>query len=191
MWIFTPSGFVSAVYKQGQLQIRARDRESLKLLFPKKKIHTNKGTDYPFRVYSTHDELARVMEAQVRAIHYANFKDEVKKTRGALFAGVLMGVWTTLLRLEPEGATRFIGKGSWRLPRPGKRVKKSKRVYEPEVWDRYDDWESRNRDMPDLVADYPDLLGDYEEHPSLLEENRSIHSLSDEEWAEFEKHGIV
>jgi hypothetical protein len=32
MWVFTTSGFLSAVYKDGALQVRARDRKSLDAL---------------------------------------------------------------------------------------------------------------------------------------------------------------
>ena len=32
MWVFTTSGFVSAVYKDGAIQVRARDRKSLAAL---------------------------------------------------------------------------------------------------------------------------------------------------------------
>jgi len=32
MWIFTTSGFVSAVYKDGAIQVRARDSKSLEVL---------------------------------------------------------------------------------------------------------------------------------------------------------------
>ena len=193
MWVMSQDGFTSAVYKNKKFQLRSRDRESLQRMgFKSKRIVTGVGTDYPFRVYLSKREYKRIICRQIDAIDYSNFKDRVAVTRGKNFSNALHDVWFAMLKVEPKNALSLLGKASFRTYTPGNRVaswwpeySSSKRSYdaEPEVWDRYDAWESRDRDLPEV--------DDFEEHPSLLEGTRSIHSLSDEEWAELEKHGML
>ena len=180
MWIFTQNGFISAVDKGGAIQLRARDRESLQLLgFEKSRIITGQGTDYPFRAMSTRDELKQILAAQVDAINYSNFKDQVKKVRGQRYASALMDVWTAMLRVEPKNVTQLLGKSSWRLPRRSTK-------YDPHsrYWDR--DAYFLDRDLPevpDLDVIAPDDLGEMLLDSSDLElAGMSIHDMTDEQF---------
>ena len=49
MWVFTTSGFISAVYKDEALQVRARDRKSLEHLAKEtgQEIISTPLADYP------------------------------------------------------------------------------------------------------------------------------------------------
>ena len=55
MWVFTTTGFVSAVYKDGALQVRARDRRSLSALSKDTgaSIVATPLADYPYRIAIT------------------------------------------------------------------------------------------------------------------------------------------
>jgi hypothetical protein len=55
MWVFTTSGFVSAVYKDDAMQIRARDRKSLEGLSKQTgaSITSTPLADYPYRIAIT------------------------------------------------------------------------------------------------------------------------------------------
>ena len=52
MWVFTTTGFVSAVYKDGAIQVRARDRKSLEPLAKQTgaAIVATPLANYPYRI---------------------------------------------------------------------------------------------------------------------------------------------
>jgi len=197
-WNFTSNSFTSGVFKDGKFQVRARDKESLINLFgDESRIVTNAGTDYPFRVFSTQEEYAELIKQSILAIDYRNFKDEVKKQRGAEFAHALMGVWTAMLKVEPVGVRRFIGTGSWRLPnetgnqstyrrnnKKGKKGKGAKSSYNwaQEHWDRDADY--LDRDLPELTAEVEDLLTD-EQRAELDKLPDSMHDWTEDQWQQF------
>jgi hypothetical protein len=60
MWVFTTSGFVSAVYKDGAIQVRARDRKSLEPLAKQTgaAIVATPLADYPYRIAITNEQFA-------------------------------------------------------------------------------------------------------------------------------------
>lgn len=181
MWIFTQHGFVSAVEKDGSLQIRSRDRESLKSLgFGRRRIKTGRGTDYPFRVYSTHEELKRILAKQVDEIHYENFKTQAHKVRGKTYASALGSVWTAMLRMEPPNVIRYLG-DSWRKP-----TKRSRRSDYP-TRSTHGSWANS---YSQLGLD--ELPGEeFDELLPLTHEEKRLHEMTDEEWATYcEKIGI-
>lgn len=106
MWVFTTSGFVSAVFKDGALQVRARDRKSLASLSKETgaEIITTPLADYPYRIAITNEQFAKWITAQAMAVDYKNFKFEVADTRGYGFAKALNKVWSAMHDVEDEKA---------------------------------------------------------------------------------------
>lgn len=107
MWIFTSTGFVSAVQYKGKtdtLVVRARDRESLESLALEadKDIITAQGTDYFYRVIVSRSVFETWMSNQLQNLDYGNFKDEVYITRGKDFAHALGEVWSVMLQVEDD-----------------------------------------------------------------------------------------
>jgi hypothetical protein len=182
MWIFSQDGFISAVFKAGKLQLRARDRESLKRMgFTDRRIRTGEGTDYPFRVYTTKRELKRLVCKQIDAIEYPNFKSRIRTTRGRVYENALHGVWSAMLAVEPKDALQLLNNRSWRAP-----VSKGSRV--ADWWPEYDRAVNgialEDRDVPEGFS-LVDHLSDDElrEYDAMLEETpKSLHDMTDEEW---------
>lgn len=109
MWIFTQTGFVSAVQHRDDpdlLVVRARDRLSLEPLAAAATldITTNATSDYPYRVIVSKDDFAAWTLAQIEDLNYPNFKNQVAVTRGKKFASHLSDVWATMLRAEDAEA---------------------------------------------------------------------------------------
>lgn len=169
MWIISQDGFVSAVYKGGKLQLRARDRESLKRLgFGRRRIKTGLGTDYPYRAYTTSEELKAILCRQVDEIDYPNFKSQVHETRGRQFENVLHRVWSDLLALEPANAKQLLAPSSWRRPLP-KRKGATRYTTESDWWTEY--YTQRlERDTPAPTDEELEQLPD------------SMHDWTDDQW---------
>lgn len=57
MWLFTNTGFVSAVSTGTELMVRSRDRESLESLAEaaKSEIISTPSNDYPYRTIVSHE----------------------------------------------------------------------------------------------------------------------------------------
>jgi hypothetical protein len=106
MWVFTTTGFVSAVYKDGALQVRARDRRSLTPLAKQTgaEIITTPLADYPYRIAITNEQFAGWVNQQALSIDYKNFKSEVADTRGYGFAKPLNKVWSAMHEVEDAKA---------------------------------------------------------------------------------------
>jgi hypothetical protein len=106
MWIFTPTGFVSAVYKEGAMQVRARDKQSLASLEAKtgSPVKHTPHADYPYRLSTSISDFANWAFEQALAIDYSNFKSEVADVRGYDFAKPLNKVWSVMHEVEDEGA---------------------------------------------------------------------------------------
>jgi UDP-3-O-acyl-N-acetylglucosamine deacetylase len=106
MWVFTTSGFLSAVYKDGALQVRARDRKSLDALAKSTgaTIIATPLADYPYRIAITNQQFSNWLSQQARAIDYKNFKSEVADTRGYGFAKPLNQVWSVMHDVEDAKA---------------------------------------------------------------------------------------
>ena len=106
MWIFTTTGFVSAVCKDGALQVRARDRRSLTQLAKQSdtEIIATPLADYPYRIAISAEQFAKWVEHQAKSVNYKNFKSEVADTRGYGFAKALNQVWSAMHDVEDEKA---------------------------------------------------------------------------------------
>ena len=106
MWLFTNTGFVSAVSNGKDLMVRSRDRESLEALseITEQKISHTPQNDYPYRLVISHEIFAKWVAHMAQEITYKNFKTEVAATRGYDFAHPLMKVWSAMHEVEDAGA---------------------------------------------------------------------------------------
>lgn len=106
MWIFTNTGFISAVSDGKELVVRSRDRLSLEPLsnFVKATIRKTPASDYPYRLTLSHQGFADWLSIMAQGIDYRNFKSEVTDTRGAEFAHPLMDVWSVMHAVEDDDA---------------------------------------------------------------------------------------
>jgi len=109
MWVFTETGFVSAVARRDDpdhLVVRARDRISLEPLaaLDADEIVLGAGSDYPYRIVCHRETFSRWIAGQIESIDYRNFKNRVYDTRGDDFAHALMGVWTAMLEATDDEA---------------------------------------------------------------------------------------
>jgi len=110
MWIFTTSGFVSAVRNTDDrtIIVRSRDRESLIPI--SKKYHTGiKPTplaDYPYRLELSSENFVDWVADQARCIDYPNFKSAVANYKNRLFAKALGDVWSVMHGVEDKSARR-------------------------------------------------------------------------------------
>jgi hypothetical protein len=79
MWVFTNTGFVSAVSNGKELMVRSRDRESLEPLAEsaKTEIISTPSNDYPYRTIVSHETFSRWVSHMATNISYTNFKSEV------------------------------------------------------------------------------------------------------------------
>jgi len=106
MWIFTNTGFVSAVSNGKDLMVRSRDRESLEPLAEsaKTEIIATPANDYPYLTIVSHEIFSRWAAHMASNIAYKNFKSEVAATRGYDFAHPLMKVWSAMHEVEDQSA---------------------------------------------------------------------------------------
>jgi len=115
MWVFSRAGFFSAVEKgnkKGQeVCVRARVLEDFdrmrKLYYPEMGlVERSQNTDYPYRIYLSHDAWARVMAAMSKDINYANFKSMVAQEQGYDRAHLYGGVWEVMYGAERKLAPK-------------------------------------------------------------------------------------
>lgn len=111
MWVFTQTGFVSAVqnrHNPDYLVVRARDRQSLQELADvcAVEIKFMTGSDYPYRVFVSKEDFRSWMNDQIDFLDYDNFKNQVAITRGKDFARTLGSVWSTMHDVEDEEARK-------------------------------------------------------------------------------------
>lgn len=114
MWIFTETGFVSAVQNRHNpeyLVVRSRDRQSLQELADVCTVDIKfmEGSDYPYRVFVSKDDFKHWMNDQIDFLGYDNFKNRVAITRGKDYAHTLGSVWSTMHDTEDEEArSRYV-----------------------------------------------------------------------------------
>ena len=110
MWVFTTSGFVSAVYKDGAIQVRARDRKSLEPLVKQTgaAIIATPLADYPYRIAITNEQFAAWVSQVALSVSYKNFKSEIADVRGYGFAKPLNKVWSVMHEVEDTRARERI-----------------------------------------------------------------------------------
>jgi hypothetical protein len=109
MWIFTETGFVSAVCTSGgsnEIKVRARDHQSLQQLIDAygAQVIKTPHADYPYRVIITKDQFGEFLIESLTLMDYTNFKSQVYVTRGSDFTHALGSVWSTMHDVEDEQA---------------------------------------------------------------------------------------
>lgn len=107
MWLFTETGFVSAVTHRDDdslMMVRARDRASLAPLAVSAGTEIDKTptADYPWRTVVTKEALKEWMCDAIDDAHYDNFKSKVTKTRGVQFVDALHEVWAVMMQVEED-----------------------------------------------------------------------------------------
>lgn len=114
MWIFTTSGFVSAVRNPNDrtIIVRSRDRASLEPISSKFQTPIKKTplADYPYRLFLDHEKFVKWVSDEASALDYRNFKSEVAASRGKDFARTLGQVWSTMHQVE-DADSRLKGEG--------------------------------------------------------------------------------
>jgi len=105
MWIFTETGFVSAVKNtehEGKYSVRARDEESLAGLIESTgaELIVTSHTDYKYRVIISPEQFVSWMTEQASRIDYPNFKSRVSQTRGYEYLDALHDVWLAMLKTQ-------------------------------------------------------------------------------------------
>jgi len=111
MWIFTETGFVSAVRHYDDLNlvvVRARDAQSLEVLaeLAETPVEKTPENDYPYRVSVKDETLKFWLSTTVDMLDYTNFKDRVAVSRGDAYHRALSDVWTTMHEVSDGGARR-------------------------------------------------------------------------------------
>ena len=113
MWVFSGTGFVSAVRKADRpdvITVRSRDRKSLEPLAQVAgvEIWISPYGDYPYRAFVEPKVFAEWVEAQAMNIDYDNFKNHVAKTRGYDYTHALHDVWVAMLATEDASREELI-----------------------------------------------------------------------------------
>lgn len=109
MWIFTDTGFVSAVRKTDNpehITVRSRDRESLESILAHTggEVVRSPHGDYPYRAFVDPGKFATWVADVAGNLNYDNFKSQVARTRGHSFAHSLHDVWAAMLDVEDDEA---------------------------------------------------------------------------------------
>lgn len=114
MWIFTETGFLSAVQEKNNpetLVVRARDYPSLDPLAKQlgQVIRHTPESDYPYRLdhVSKSDFILFLMQT-VDALSYTNYKSQAQATLQPEFAPALSKVWSIMQDVEDYEARRYI-----------------------------------------------------------------------------------
>ena len=109
MWIFTETGFISAVRKPeypSVFTVRSRDRKSLEVLATKAQVEIKKSPkgDYPYRIFVGKEPFIEWFLNRCEKLEYSNFKNRVAQTRGKEFSRALSNVWVAMLSVEDAEA---------------------------------------------------------------------------------------
>lgn len=109
MWLFTETGFLSAVVEnpnqdKNRLAVRARDKKSLEALaeFADADIVELPNRDYEYRVYVDKKTLIDWTSRSISEMGYGNYKSRMYQTRGADFAHSLSDVWSAMLSVSDK-----------------------------------------------------------------------------------------
>lgn len=104
MWIFLSDAFLSVVAERDEpsgprLLVRARREGDIERIFPEAEIFQVTGADYAFRAWLPRQRVAEVMQQQVRAITYPNFKDSI---RDRAYHDAALAAWSAMYRYQND-----------------------------------------------------------------------------------------
>lgn len=123
MWLFSETGFVSAVAHRddkNKFIVRGRDKQSLEPLakFARTKIIEGGGTDYPFRVFVSKKKFTEWTLKQIENLEYTNYKSRMYTTRGPEFCDALHDVWSDMQQVSPKkgGKVGYAGRDYGKVP---------------------------------------------------------------------------
>lgn len=113
MWLFSETGFVSAVQHRDHPKsfiVRGRDRKSLEPLakFARAKIVETESADYPFRVVVSRKKFGAWVAEQIENLDYTNYKGRMYSTRPE-FGNALHNVWDDMHAVSPGRAAVGFG----------------------------------------------------------------------------------
>lgn len=99
MWIFSKTGFVSAVEHRDDpslIMLRARARKDLGpfLKVPGTKVNITPDADYKYRVILPKDAFSKILSSMASDIDYPNFKNAVHGDPGR--DNAYMHVWSAM-----------------------------------------------------------------------------------------------
>lgn len=105
MWLFSETGFVSAVVdtqNKNKMIVRGRDRKSLEPLakLARVKILDTPQRDYPHRVFVSKKKFTEWVVRNISSMEYNNYKSRMYQTRGADFTHSLSQVWSVMHQVE-------------------------------------------------------------------------------------------
>ena len=105
MWVFTTTGFFSAVAHRDHpsvMLVRARRKSHLKLHFPHAEIIELDNSDYPWRIQITKQEFAAWLADEVSRIDYPNFKAAISRSVDGhhKYTSACHDVWRTMQSIE-------------------------------------------------------------------------------------------
>lgn len=111
MWLFSETGFVSAVQDRKdpkKFVVRGRDKKSLEPLakFARAKVIEGGGTDYPFRVVVSRKKFGEWVAEQIANLDYTNYKGRMYSTRPE-FGTALHNVWDDMHGVSPKVSVGF------------------------------------------------------------------------------------
>ena len=107
MWVFTETGFVSAVVDyqdSSKLVVRSRDKKSLRPFVEatNAEIIELKNRDYEYRVIIKKTDFVKCLVDAAMTIDYNNFKNRIWDTRGDVFHDALSKVWGNMLDVSDK-----------------------------------------------------------------------------------------
>jgi predicted lipoprotein len=105
VWVFSGTGFVSAVRKADRpdvITVRSRDRKSLEPMATKANVEIKVSPygDYPYRAFVEPAVFTEWLAQLASQIDYDNFKNQVSLTRGHSYTKALHDVWVAMLKTE-------------------------------------------------------------------------------------------
>lgn len=106
MWVFTTTGFISALFKDSAIQAWSRDRKSLEPLAKQTwaAIVATPPADYPNRIAIANRQFTSWVPQVAPSVNYKNFKSEIADIRGYGFAKPLNQVWSVMHKVEDGNA---------------------------------------------------------------------------------------
>ena len=108
MWVFTETGFISAVMHHDDeniIIVRAREPQSLDGIaaLADSKIVSTPVRDYPWRVHVTRAIFQQWLASAAEDLRYTNYKSRIHETRGDEFYSTLSHVWEVMHEVEERG----------------------------------------------------------------------------------------